>query len=424
MAGSPFRRIALVEIASDRGFVGGPFGSSLGRRDYVESGVPVVRGANLAARTATFDEAVFVTMEKADSLARCLAVPGDIVMTQRGTLGQVSRLTHEFPAYLISQSQMALRVDSAKADPDFVLSALRSPDMLGQIHDRAIVTGVPHLNLGIFKSLRIPLPSLAEQRAISSVLGALDGKIESNRRVADAADEAWLAQARAAFRDARPAEVGTLISAGHLVVNDGYRAKNSELALEGVPFIRAGNLTDDGLRLDGADRVPPEIVLRAGIKVAEPWDTAFTSKGTVGRITLVGPEPESFVYSPQVCFWRSTDPQQLSPFVVHAWMRSNRFTAQVNAVKGQTDMADYVSLRDQRAMEFDLPTAEAQHEIARFAEPIARLAVAQRAEALTLAAIRDALLPKLVSGQIRVPLSEDSAESLGAAVEAHDLQEV
>ena len=156
-----------------------------------------------------------------------------------------------------------------------------------------------------------------------------------------------------------------LIAAGTLVVNDGYRAKNSELADTGIPFLRAGNLTADGLVLDDADMVPPDVVKRAGIKVARPWDTAFTSKGTVGRITLVGPEPEPFVYSPQVCFWRSMRHDALSPLVFHAWMRSARFVAQVDSVKGQTDMADYVSLRDQRAMMIDLPSQHAQRDARR-----------------------------------------------------------
>lgn len=312
----------------------------------------------------------------------------------------------------------------APVTPKMLLLAYLGPQFQAELrHNTINGSTVDRLPINRFADFRIVLPPLTEQLVISSVLGAIDDKIASNHRVADTADEAWLTRAGVAFGGGIKVRISELISAGHLVVNDGYRAKNSELAPDGVPFIRAGNLTDDGLRLDDADRVPPEVVLRAGIKVAAPWDTAFTSKGTVGRITLLGPTPPTFVYSPQVCFWRSTDAEQLSPFVVHAWMRSSRFTAQIDAVKGQTDMADYVSLRDQRAMEFDLPTAKTQHDVARFAEPLARLAVAQRAEALTLTAVRDALLPKLVSGQIRVPLSRDPDESLGAAIEAHERQE-
>ncbi len=269
------------------------------------------------------------------------------------------------------------------------------------------------------KAFHINLPPRPEQQAIASVLGALDDKIENNRRAADAAEAVWLTAVSHTLGDAPRVKVADLIAAGTLVVNDGYRAKNSELAEAGIPFLRAGNLTADGLALDDADMVPPDVVKRAGFKVARPWDTAFTSKGTVGRITLVGPQPEPFVYSPQICFWRSITPDALSPLVLHAWMRSARFVAQVDSVKGQTDMADYVSLRDQRAMVIDVPSEPAQREAHELAEPMARMACGFRREARAVAAIRDALLPKLVSGRIRVRLSDDPEEIVGVALEAH-----
>lgn len=278
--------------------------------------------------------------------------------------------------------------------------------------------GTKRLRTEALQAFEIPLPPVPEQRAIASVLGTLDDKIESNQRLAAAADAAWLSYGAHGLRDARTLFVRQLLVDDLLVINDGYRAKNSELAEEGIAFVRAGNLTDDGLDLSGADRVPSDLAARVGSKRSVTWDTAFTSKGTVGRMTLVDPDADTFVYSPQVCFWRSLDPDRLSPFVLHAWMRSARFTAQIDAVKGQTDMADYVSLRDQRAMRFDLPEPSVQRDVTRFAEPLARKAAAMRKETRTLTAIRDALLPRLVSGEIRIPLADDIEEQVGLAIEA------
>lgn len=417
--GEVFPRVALADVVGPDGrLIGGPFGSSLGRRDYVSAGVPVVRGVNLQERIARFDDAVFVTESKADSLARCVGLPGDVAITQRGTLGQVALLPDVFGRYLISQSQMAVRADGSVVRPDFLLLAMRSADFAAQIRNEAITTGVPHLNLGILKRLEVALPPLVEQRAIAGVLGAVDHKIESNRRLADAADDAWLHFASSATSGATSVQVEALIGCGVLAVNDGYRAKNSELASAGLPFIRAKNLTPNGLELADADRLPVDTAAHVGIKRTKPWDTAFTSKGTVGRITLVSPDTQEAVYSPQVCFWRSLDFARLSPFVLHAWMMSPRFKAQIDSVKGQTDMADYVSLRDQRAMVIDLPAEPVQRTADEFARPLARHASVLRCEARTLTALRDALLPKLVSGKIRVPLSRDPDEQIAAATEA------
>src|SRR5438552_570969 len=86
--------------------VGGPFGSDLVSRDYVNQGVPVIRGQNMGGRWVSGNFA-FVTPAKAKSLEANLARPGDIVFTQRGTLGQVSLVPEKpFESYLVSQSQM------------------------------------------------------------------------------------------------------------------------------------------------------------------------------------------------------------------------------------------------------------------------------------------------------------------------------
>lgn len=88
-----------------------------------------------------------------------------------------------------------------------------------------------------------------------------------------------------------------LITDGKLIINDGYRAKNSELSAEGFPFARAGNI-DGGFAFDKADCIPAEDIGKVGIKVSEPGDVVFTSKGTVGRFAFVTEGTTAFVYSP------------------------------------------------------------------------------------------------------------------------------
>src|SRR4051812_8104702 len=87
-----WRTAALRDVATPRGLVGGPFGSNLGKRDYTASGVPVIRGQNLASgRYVAFDDCVFVSEQKAkEQLSGNHVIPGDLVFTQRGTLGQVA----------------------------------------------------------------------------------------------------------------------------------------------------------------------------------------------------------------------------------------------------------------------------------------------------------------------------------------------
>lgn len=158
-------------------------------------------------------------------------------------------------------------------------------------------------------------------------------------------------------------EVTRLIAEEKLFVGDGYRAKNDELSSRGLPFARARNV-NNGFALDNADCFPEENLARVGNKVSQPGDVVFTSKGTVGRFAFVHPGTQPFVYSPQLCFWRSLDHSTIEPRFLYYWMQGSEFFVQFKAVAGQTDMAEYVSLADQRRMHITLPPLPEQHAIA------------------------------------------------------------
>ena len=258
------------------------------------------------------------------------------------------------------------------------------------------------LNQGIIGRIPIVLPPIEEQRQIGHILGTLDDKIELNRQmnatleaIARTLFESW-------FVDVDPARTTAerLIQDGALEVGDGYRAKNSELGEPGLPFLRAGDL-NGGFDTSGADVLCADGVAKAGRKVSRPGDVAFTSKGTIGRFAQVSERTGQFVYSPQVCFWRSLDPARLHPAILFCWMQSDDLRAQIAAVAGQTDMAPYVSLRDQRRMKVPIFPASQQALAARIAPLFARRALAIE-ESNTLVSLRDTLLPRLIAGDVRL----------------------
>jgi type I restriction enzyme S subunit len=155
-----------------------------------------------------------------------------------------------------------------------------------------------------------------------------------------------------------------LINKKLLYIGDGYRAKNSELSCVGIPFARAGNI-NSGFNFENADLFPTNQLHKVGDKVSKAFDVVFTSKGTVGRFAFVKSYTPPFVYSPQLCFWRSLKYSFLDPRFLYYWMHSKEFLEQVYAVKGQTDMADYVSLTEQRRMHITIPEISEQIGIVR-----------------------------------------------------------
>jgi type I restriction enzyme S subunit len=175
-AGWGVRTIGDVASGERYAVTGGPFGSKLGSKDYVDRGVPVIRGTNLAVGGRFKDEGfVYVSGEKADALPSCLARPGDIVVTQRGTLGQVGLIppSARFDRYLLSQSQMKITVDAAVGTNQYLYATLRSPEVTTRLQQQAMTAGVPHINLAILREFRVIWPPLALQKRLAATLEKL-----------------------------------------------------------------------------------------------------------------------------------------------------------------------------------------------------------------------------------------------------------
>ncbi|MEU5841570.1 restriction endonuclease subunit S [Rhodococcus sp. NPDC047139] len=404
--------VELADIAAPKGIVGGPFGSSLVNKDYAESGVPVIRGANMSLGKFVSGEFVYVTPEKVESdLSRNQARPGDLVFTQRGTLGQVALVPAvPFERYVVSQSQMRVTINPDVADTEYVYYACSSETFLRQISDHAISTGVPHINLGILGRLRVPLPTLREQRAIAEVLGALDDKIAANRRciqslnhLADAEYSRFSMETTKC--ESRP-DVITLVELsrmGAIVFGDGYRTKRAELNEDGYRIIRVADIFDGEIHLNGTDFVSYERRKAIGSKAGQPGDIVLTTKGTVGRLAVFEGAEEPVVYSPQVCFFRVRNGNgSIERSYLRRWLSSPSFLSQASYRKGNTDMADYLNLTDIGSMKLDLPPIEDQRVLANTLEPLEESIASLRREARVLADLRSALLPRLMSGEFHV----------------------
>ena len=98
--------------------------------------------------------------------------------------------------YIISNKQMKLTPDPAKADSLFLYYLFSGPELQHRIKNQSIGSSVPGFNLGQLRAMRIRVPQIEEQRAIAHILGTLDDKIELNRWM----NEALEAMARALFK--------------------------------------------------------------------------------------------------------------------------------------------------------------------------------------------------------------------------------
>ena len=198
MPSGQWPEVTIEEIAEKVAM--GPFGSSIKVETFVPEGVPVISGQHLHGHRV--DDAPgfnFISPEHSQRLANANVHRGDIVLTHRGTIGQVAYIPEDsqFHQYVVSQSQFYVRCDRSKALPEFVALYFRSREGQHQLLANTSQVGVPSIAQPVtyLRTIRIPLPSLAEQRAIAHVLCTLDDKIELNRRM----NETLEAMAQALF---------------------------------------------------------------------------------------------------------------------------------------------------------------------------------------------------------------------------------
>lgn len=159
--------------------------------------------------------------------------------------------------------------------------------------------------------------------------------------------------------------VRDLVAAGALAINDGYRMRNEELGRVGTPFVRGGDIRNGSIDHQTEDHIRPEFAARIATKTTRPWDVAFITKGTVGRVGMVRPEQPRVVFAPQVAYWRSLDHDRLHPRFIYYLLSGAEFQARLDADKTHGAMvADYVSLSQQLDFRLAIPGIREQRAIA------------------------------------------------------------
>lgn len=177
--------IELNDVILD--IAAGPFGSNLKKECFVEDGFPIIDGANLKDFKVNDNVTKFVTEEKARSLHRSIARRNDVIVTISGTLGQISYIPFDskYEEYLCSQRQFRVTFDTSKVYVPYLVYYFHTFEGKSKILMFANQVGVPALSqpLKNFKSIRMDLPELSEQRRIASIIETINEKIENNNMI-------------------------------------------------------------------------------------------------------------------------------------------------------------------------------------------------------------------------------------------------
>ncbi|MFE2145155.1 restriction endonuclease subunit S [Streptomyces sp. NPDC059456] len=339
---------------------------------------------------------------------------GDLLFSYETKLGAAALMPAKVQACL-GRRMGLLRPLRDKVVPEFLLYAYLGPDFQAEIKARSIHGAtVDRIPLGSLGTWPISLPPLKDQQAIAELLGALDNKIAANERQLITLNElcsAWHERiVNLGDADTSTCTLAELAKHGFMTLGDGYRTKQSEHGEPGLPILRVADVGHGAITPSFTHYVSNAYRGAMGPKVSQKGDVVLTTKGTVGRVALIEAGHPEFVYSPQVCYFRLTESSPVSPLFMLHWFQGKEFWSQAGGLKGQTDMADYLSLRDIRALRITIPSVSDLSEFSRVCNPMQKRSEAARRENHILMALRDTLLPQLVTGKIRVKDAERIVE--------------
>ena len=187
---------------------------------WTESGVVVLRNQNIKGGRLDLSAPSFTDEEHyRGRVKRAAPRGGDIVITREAPMGDVCQIPEGLRCCL-GQRQVLLRPNVQKVDSRFLLFALQSPQVQDQIAwNHGTGSTVSNLRIPVLEALKIPVPTLEQQRRVALLLGALDDRItllrETNatlEAIAQALFKSWFEPPRVSWRPVGLSQAATVVA--------------------------------------------------------------------------------------------------------------------------------------------------------------------------------------------------------------------
>lgn len=397
----------------------GPFGSDVKKEFYVGNGVPILNGSNLQGFKLQEDSFGYLTKEKADSLKKCNAHRGDIIVTHRGTLGQIVYVpfNSKYDRYVISQSQFRFRCKADLVDVQYLVYYFHTREGQYKILANASQVGVPALAraTSTFRLIDIKLPPLNDQRRIASILSSLDRKIELNNKINADLEEMVQAIFKNWFVDFEPFKDGKFVDSELGMIPEGWKVGRADdfyqINIGKTPprkehkwfstnpadkiWVSIANMGNSGIFIsDSSEYLTKEAVDKHNI-IMVPRNTILLSfKLTVGRVAIA--DKELTTNEAIARFILSDD-----KYMEYLYLYLKNFD--YNSLGSTSSIATAVNSKTIKGMQMLQPSDNVIDAFHIQVNPIFEKIRSLTKENSRLSLLRDTLLPRLMSGELEVP---------------------
>ncbi len=210
----------------------GPFGTKLKASEYTTTGVPVISVGEVGfGRIRLHDRTPKVDESICKRMPQYLLKTDDIVFGRKGAVERSAHVQPDENGYFLGSDGIRVRLNPEKCDPRFIAYQLQTEKHREWMIQHAAGTTMPSLNEGIIRRIPIVLPPLPEQKAIAHILGSLDDKIELNRRMNETLEGMAQALFKSWFIDFDPVIDNSLVAGNPIPDEFADRAEVRRQAL-------------------------------------------------------------------------------------------------------------------------------------------------------------------------------------------------
>jgi type I restriction enzyme S subunit len=418
----------------------GPFGSQLHTSDYKEFGIPVVMPTNIGDGGIVEDGIARIDQTDVDRLSQHKLRIGDIVFSRRGDVTKNALIRPHEVGWFCGTGCLKVRLgDESIATAKFISHCLRLPDIKDWLIRHAVGATMPNLNTGILSAVPIFLPPLHVQLEIATTLGALDDRIallrETNatlEAIAQALFKSWFVDfdpVRAKLEGRAPEgmdeatarlfpdsfeeselglvprgwRVGRVSDLGNVICGKTPPTAQPENYGDDVPFITIPDMhsvlvvtaTNRSLSRVGADTQKKKYLPPGSICIS-----CIATPGLVVRVTVAAQTNQQINSVVPLEHWGKAFPLFLL----------RRIGDAVRAGGSGGSVFHNLSKSGFEELKVLLTTSELAQRFDEVIEPLVSKIVGNQKQAQTLATLRDTLLPRLISGALRLPEAQAAAE--------------
>ncbi|MDT0690300.1 restriction endonuclease subunit S [Salegentibacter sp. F188] len=355
--------------------------------------------------------------EKLPGQAKKAIKKGDILFSEiRPKNKRYAYVDFSSENYVVSTKFMVIETEDFLVDRRFFLQLLTSNERLNEL--QTIAEGrsgtFPQITFDAIGDIEFHLPPLQEQKSIASILSALDDKIELNLQMNKTLEEMAMALYKHWFVNFGPfqdgefvdSELGEIPKGWELVelkevcrVINGRAYKNEEFLNEGTPIIRIQNLKGAGKTVYSNLELPEN-------KYVDSGDLIYAWSATFGPYIWAGPKS---IYHYHI--WKlEVDSSKMSKF--YMFHHLDRISTQLKE-HGTGSIFTHLTKGSMEKQKMILPKQEIISDFHKKISPYHKLILRNKDQNQTLTQIRNTLLPKLISGEVRV---KDVEKTLSAVL--------